>query len=494
MEIVQIVDGMKVRGVTNAFIGGEWYRPRRTYAEHSPVSRMPLVEVANCSPADVPLAVDWATTGLRNWGRLPPFERAKILSNWSEIIRASSEEVARVITLEMGKPLREARAEVQGSAQAVLWAAEEAKRIGGETIPSELPGRRLWTVRQPVGTVLGITPWNFPVSMVTRKAAPALAAGCSFILKPAENTPLSALVLAEMWKEAGGPGGVFQVLPTNDPGPLVDAVLKDRTVRKLTFTGSTETGRMLSEKAGRLLKKVSMELGGHAPFMVFADADLMAAARSLVAAKFSNGGQTCVSVNRVYVHEDVSTDFSDCLLELLRTLKVGDPFKTETDIGPLVNEQAVEKVNRQIEDATDKGARVLHGGTHDGLFFTPTLISGVEGNMKVLREETFGPLLPLTTFRSEREVLEAANGGPYGLAAYLWTSDISRAHRVSDALEFGLVGINDQRVFQPHLPFGGVKDSGFGREGGRWGVDSFLETKLVSLAIQENTELDEGGE
>jgi succinate-semialdehyde dehydrogenase/glutarate-semialdehyde dehydrogenase len=347
-----------------------------------------------------------------------------------------------------------------------------------------VPNKRLMAIKQPVGPVFAITPWNFPAAMVTRKAGPALAAGCSFILKPAEQTPLSGLYLAELWQQAGGPKGTLQVLPTSDPVPLSDALLADPQIRKLTFTGSTEVGRLLYRKAADTVKKISLELGGHAPFLIFDDADLDLAVREVVACKYRNAGQTCVCTNRIYVQSTVLDNFTERYVRATESLKVGDPLSDSTDIGPLVDEQGLTKVKQHIQDAVAKGAVLKTGGNAlDGLYFEPTVLTDITSEMKIMQEETFGPVAPIVAFDDEAEVISKANDTQYGLAAYLYTNDLSRAFRVSEALEYGIVGINDGVPAAPYAPFGGMKQSGLGREGGPWGIEEYLEIKYLSMTM-----------
>ena len=321
--------------------------------------------------------------------------------------------------------------------------------------------------------------------MVTRKAAPALAAGCTFILKPAEQTPLSALHLAALWEEAGGPAGTLQVLPTLNPGPVANTLIDDPRVRKVTFTGSTEVGRMLYERSAKTVKKISLELGGHAPYLVFEDADLERAVEDAIACKFRNTGQTCVCTNRIYVHSSLLEEFTRRYREAVEALKVGDPLSDETQIGPLVDKQGLEKVKAHVQDALDKGATLLTGGNAlEGLFFEPTVLAGVKGDMRLMSEETFGPVAPILSFEDDDEAVRLANDTPYGLAAYLYTNDLTRAFRVSERLEYGIVGVNDGVPSTPHAPFGGVKESGVGREGGKWGIEEYLEVKYISMRLR----------
>jgi succinate-semialdehyde dehydrogenase/glutarate-semialdehyde dehydrogenase len=395
-----------------------------------------------------------------------------------------ADELVPLMAMEMGKPVTEAAGELRYSMSFVEWYGEESKRVYGETIPSQFAKKRMLVMRQPSGIVYAITPWNFPHATVTRKVAPALAAGCVVILKPAEETPLSALYLGQLWRDAGGPEGTLQVLPAFDPVPVSDALLDDQRVRVLTFTGSTAVGTHLYARCAATMKRIALELGGHAPFLVFEDADVPSAVREVVACKFRNAGQTCVCTNRIYVHESIADRFVGALTESVAALRVGDPLETATQIGPLVNQQTLDKVQRHVADAADRGARVTTGGKSlGGLYFQPTVLTGVSPDMLLMREETFGPVAPVLRFRDDTEAVAMANDTPYGLAAYLWTSDLTRALRVSESLQYGIVGVNDGVPSTAQAPFGGVKSSGIGREGGRYGMDEFLDIKHVSIAL-----------
>jgi succinate-semialdehyde dehydrogenase/glutarate-semialdehyde dehydrogenase len=393
-------------------------------------------------------------------------------------------ELARLMAQEMGKPVTEARGEVRYAVSFVEWYAEEAKRVYGETVPSQAAHKRILVQPQPVGPVYAITPWNFPAAMITRKAAPALAAGCSVVLKPAEQSPLTALRLAELWVAAGGPPDVFQVLSASDPVAVSEVFFDDPAIRKLSFTGSTEVGVRLAAQAAKTMKRVSLELGGHAPFLIFGDADVDAAVREVVASKFRNAGQTCVCANRIYVHDAVHDAFVERLASAVSGLRVGDPLEEATQIGPLVDAQGLGKVRAHVDDAVARGARAVVGGAPgEGLVFQPTVLTGVARGMRILEEETFGPVAPVIRFSQDEDAVRQANDTPYGLAAYLWTRDLARAFHVAEALDYGIVGVNDGLPSAAQAPFGGVKMSGIGREGGKWGIQEFLDLKFISMGL-----------
>lgn len=469
---------------TRALIGADWVQTAKTFEVVSPYSGQALAQVADCGEAEAHRAVEAAVEAFQAWRETTAYERSSLLERWHHLIQQDELYLARLIALEMGKPVSEAQGEVRYAASFVKWYAEEAKRIYGEMVPSQFPHKRLLVLKAPVGPVYGITPWNFPAAMATRKLGPALAAGCTFILKPAEQSPLTALRLAELWLEAGGPPGTLQVLPCPDPVPLTRVMMAEERIRKLTFTGSTEVGRLLTQQSAATLKRVSMELGGHAPYLIFEDADLEKAVRDVVACKFRNAGQTCVCTNRVYVQRSILEAFARKLVEAVEGLTVGDPLEASTQIGPLVDAQGLEKVKGHVADAQQKGATVLTGGrAGQGLFYLPTVLAGVNPSMKIMQEETFGPVVPLLAFETEEEALAAANTSPYGLAAYLWTQNLSRAIRLAERLEYGIVGLNDAVPSTAQAPFGGVKASGYGREGGRWGLEEYLSVKYVSLGV-----------
>lgn len=417
------------------------------------------------------------------WKGVSAQKRADFLHRYADLILANVEDLALIMTAEQGKPLPEARGEVEHGARYVRWYAEEARRIYGTVLPTEQVGRRFMTVLEPVGVCAAITPWNFPCSTVLRKVAPALAAGCTVLVKPASHTPLSALALAVLAQEAGLPAGVLQIMPgrASEIGPVLTG---DPLVRGLSFTGSTAVGKKLMQQSATTVKRLSLELGGHAPFIVFADADLDAAVQGVLVCKFRNSGQTCVCANRLLVQEEVLPEFCNRLVRAVQGLRVGDGFSAGSDLGPLIDRAAVEKVEEHIADALACGAELACGGTRNpgqGYFFAPTLLTGATSAMRVAQEETFGPVLPVLSFKDEAEAVSLANDTPYGLAAYFYSRDINRIQRVAEALAFGMVGINTGRMSSEAAPFGGVKESGFGREGSRHGIREFLEVKTLCL-------------
>ncbi|HZG81064.1 MAG TPA: NAD-dependent succinate-semialdehyde dehydrogenase [Brevibacillus sp.] len=473
------------------YINGEWVSAEsgETLAVINPATCEEVGTVSFGDAREAKKAIDAAHEAFQSWSRLTARERSKYLSTLAELVRKNRDELAGLISAEMGKPLGEAKGEVLGAADNFVWYSEEAKRVYGETIPSSVANKRIMVLRQPVGVVGAITPWNFPINMVVRKIAPALAAGCTVVLKPAESTPLTAVRLFELIEQAGFPKGVVNLVVGNAES-VGREFLDNPKLSKIAFTGSTRVGKLLMEGAAKQVKRVSMELGGHAPFIVFADADLDAAVKGLFESKFRNSGQMCICTNRLYVHEEVADAFTEKLVERLKRAKVGDGREKETEIGPLVNERALNKVLEHIEDAKEKGAQVVFGGNRmtegdyaKGFFCEPTVISNVTTDMKITYEETFGPVVPIVRFTDEAEVVRQANDTRYGLAAYVYTRDNQRCFRMAEELEYGIVGINDGSPTQTQAPFGGFKESGIGREGGHFGMDEYLETKFVSFGL-----------
>ncbi|MEM5432680.1 NAD-dependent succinate-semialdehyde dehydrogenase [Cupriavidus oxalaticus] len=451
-----------------------------------PATGEAFASVPDSDAGDARLAVDAAAAAFPAWSRRTARERAQLIKRWHALILQHQEDLARIISTEQGKPLKEARGEVQYGASYVEWFAEEATRICGDIVAEAVPGRKLLVLKEPVGVVAAITPWNFPLAMIARKIAPALAAGCTVVAKPAEDTPLTALALAWLAQQAGIPAGVLNMVTASrehTPG-VVDAWLLDSRVRKITFTGSTPVGKHLARESAATLKKLSLELGGNAPFIVFEDADLDAAVDGLMASKFRNGGQTCVCPNRVYVHEAVHDDFVERLAQRVGALHVGPATEEAAQIGPMINARAVDKIARHVEDAVARGARVVTGGkrvrTEDGPhYYAPTVLVDATPAMELSCEETFGPVAPIFRFRDEAEVIRDANDTPFGLAAYFYSNDVRRIWRVAQALETGMVGINEGAIAAEAAPFGGVKESGYGREGSRHGLDDYMHTKYL---------------
>jgi succinate-semialdehyde dehydrogenase/glutarate-semialdehyde dehydrogenase len=468
-----------------AYVDGEWIGASKTLRVHNPATGRSLGDVPNLDPPHTVQAVDAAHRAFPGWRERTAQDRASILRSWFEAILRHREDLARLLTAEQGKPLRESRAEVTYAASFIEWFAEEARRAYGGVIPGHQPDKRLFVVKQPVGIVAAITPWNFPAAMVTRKLAPALAAGCTVVLKPSELTPFSALALAALAEEAGVPPGVLNVV-TGEPEPIGTVLTSDPRVRKFTFTGSTAVGKQLAARCMHTVKRMSLELGGNAPFIVFEDADLDLAVAGALASKFRNSGQTCVCANRLLIHESIYHEFCRRLAEQVSRFIVGDGLERETDQGPLINARAREKVHRHVTDALEKGARALVGAavrSGPGHFYEPTVLCGITTDMLLFREETFGPVAGVTSFATEEEATHLANDTPAGLAGYVFTENASRTWRVAEALDYGMVGINTGLLSTEVAPFGGVKDSGFGREGAREGLEEYLDTKLLCHRI-----------
>ena len=470
-----------------AFINGIWCKSDGGSATviRNPADDTAIASVPDMGATETKRAIEAAAAALPAWAARTAKDRSQLLRRWSELMLANSDDLATLMTAEQGKPLAEAKGEVAYAASFFEWFAEEGRRLYGETIPGHQPDKRLMVLRQPIGVVGAITPWNFPAAMITRKIAPALAAGCTVVSKPAPQTPFSALALAELAVRAGIPAGVFNVV-TGDAKAIGGVLTSHPLVRKFTFTGSTATGRILLAQCATTVKKASMELGGNAPFIVFDDADLDAAVVGAMASKYRNTGQTCVCANRFYVQDGVYESFAAKLVAAVNKLQVGDGLKSPTDQGPLINSLALAKVESHVGDAVAKGAKIATGGARHplgGNFYQPTVLTGVTSVMHVAREETFGPVAPLFRFRDEAEAIRLANDTEFGLAAYFYTRDLSRSWRVQEALEYGIVGVNTGIISTEVAPFGGVKQSGLGREGSRHGIDEYTEIKYVCVGI-----------
>ncbi len=473
---------------TRAYVGGAWIGADdgATFAVSNPARGDLICEVADLGRAEVARAIEAAEEARHGWAARTAKERANVLRRWYDLMMENQADLAAILTAEMGKPLAESTGEVAYGASFIEWFAEEAKRIYGETIPGHQADKRLMVIRQPIGVAASITPWNFPNAMITRKAGPALAAGCGFVARPASETPLSALALAVLAERAGIPAGVFNVVPSTRSADIGKEFCENPLVRKITFTGSTEVGRILLRQAADQVKKCSMELGGNAPFIVFDDADLDAAVEGAIACKFRNNGQTCVCANRIYVQEGVYDAFAEKLAAAVAKLKVGDGLEEGTALGPLISRDALEKVEAHLADARAKGAEVILGGRpHDlgGLYYEPTIVTGATCEMDFARDETFGPLAPLFSFKDEEDVIAQANDTIFGLASYFYASNLSRVYKVAEALEYGIVGVNTGIISTEVAPFGGVKQSGIGREGSRHGIEEYLEMKYICMSV-----------
>ncbi len=473
---------------TRAYLAGEWVDADSgaTFEVTNPARGDVIAEVADLSRAEAARAIDAAYTAQKEWAQWTGKERAAVLRRWFDLMVENADDLGRILTAEMGKPFPEARGEVLYGASFIEWFAEEAKRIYGETIPGHLRDKRITVIKQPIGVAASITPWNFPNAMITRKAGPALAVGCAFVARPASETPLSALALGVLAERAGIPKGVLSIIPSSRASEIGKEFTSNPKVRKLTFTGSTEVGRILLRQAADQVLKCSMELGGNAPFIVFDDADLDAAVEGALIAKYRNNGQTCVCANRIFVQAGVYDAFAEKLKKSAESMKVGDGLEEDVIVGPLINEDAVKKVEQHISDAVSKGAKVLTGGRRHalgGTFFEPTVITGATADMAFATEETFGPLAPLFRFETEEEAIAMANDTIFGLAAYFYARDISRITRVQEALEYGMVGVNTGLISTEVAPFGGVKQSGLGREGSHHGADEFVELKYICTSI-----------
>lgn len=473
---------------TQAYIDGQYINAvdRKTFSVTNPATLEEICQVADLGQKETEQAILAAEVAQKAWAKALPKERANILRRWFELVMQNQEELAQILSLEQGKPIAESRGEIAYGASFIEWFAEEAKRIYGDILPSDKTNHRLMVIKQPIGVVAAITPWNFPNAMITRKAAPALAAGCAVVVKPAAETPLSALALAELAHQAGLPKGLLNIVTGTDAVAIGKTLTESPIVRKVTFTGSTRVGKILMEQSACTVKKLALELGGNAPSIVFDDADLDNAVEGVFASKFRNSGQTCVCTNRIYVQAGIYEQFLAKFQQKVSQIKLGSANETGVTMGPLISQAAVDKVNQHIHNALELGAKVVMGGKAcelGGTFFEPTLLRDVTQSMLVAGDETFAPLAPIFKFETEEEVIQMANDTEFGLASYFFTQDISRIWRVSEALEYGMVGINEGLISNEIAPFGGVKESGLGREGSKYGLDEFLEMKYLCLKI-----------
>ncbi|MGG3664340.1 NAD-dependent succinate-semialdehyde dehydrogenase [Bacillus gobiensis] len=469
------------------YINGDWVTTKNKLSVHNPATGEIVSDVAFGGKEEAQSAVDAADKAFSTWSKATAKERSDILKRWFSLIQDHKESIGRLMTSEQGKPLPEAIGEVEYANSFVEWYAEEGKRVYGDIIPTSFKSKRIYVTKQPIGVIAAITPWNFPAAMITRKIAPALAAGCTAVIKPAEETPLTALRLAELAHEAGIPKGVLNVV-LGEAQEIAEVWQKDPRIRKISFTGSTEVGKILMRGASQTVKKVSFELGGHAPFIVFPDTDLDFAVNGLLKSKFRNAGQTCVCTNRVYVHDSIYEQFVQKTIEKIAGLKVGSGLEEGITIGPLINHEAKKKVQSHIKDAEEKGGQLYYHNNqtiNDGdLFVPPVVISNANDDMLCMNEETFGPVAPIARFQTADEVIKRANDTPYGLAAYLYTDNLSDAIKVSEGLDYGIIGVNDSLPSVVQAPFGGMKESGIGREGGYYGIEEYLETKYTSIRIR----------
>ncbi len=474
--------------ISQAFVAGDWVAADsgETFAITNPARGDVICKVADCGVSETRRAIEAAYKAQKPWAARTGKDRAAVLRKWYDLMIENADDLGAILTAEMGKPLAEAKGEILYGASFIEWFAEEAKRVYGETIPGHQESKRIVVLKQPVGVVASITPWNFPNAMIARKVGPALAAGCTFVAKPAAETPLSALAMALLAERAGVPKGVFSVVPSTASAEVGKEFTSNPKVRKLTFTGSTQVGRILLAQGAEQVMKMSMELGGNAPFIVFDDADIDAAVEGAMIAKYRNNGQTCVCANRIYVQDGIYDAFAAKLAKAVGNMKVGDGFESGTIAGPLITQAAVEKVEAHIADATAKGATVTAGGHRHalgGTFFEPTILTGVTRDMLVTNDETFGPVAPLFRFTDEADVIEQANDTIFGLASYFYANNLSRVWRVAEALEYGMVGVNTGLISTEVAPFGGVKQSGLGREGSHHGIEDYLEMKYICMEV-----------
>ncbi len=471
---------------TRSFINGEWAEADKTYDVVNPATGETVASVADFGRDGVKKAIDAAYDVQKDWAALTAKERADILLKWHDLMLENQEDLAQILTAEMGKPILEARGEIGYGASFLRWFAEECRRIDGDVIPGHQRDKRILVLKQPIGVVGSITPWNFPNAMIARKVAPALASGCTFVGRPAELTPLSATAMAVLGERAGIPKGVLNIVTGSEAAEMGKELCENTKVRKLTFTGSTRVGSILMQQCAGDIKKLSLELGGNAPFIVFNDADIDKAIEGCLISKFRNAGQTCVCANRIYVQSEVYDEFAEKLAAAMANLSIGNGADEATKIGPLINTNGLAKVEDHLSDAKDKGAKVISGGKRSDvgeLFFEPTVLTGVTNDMKVTREETFGPLAPLFKFETDDEVIARANDTEFGLACYFYSNDLSRVWKVTEELEYGIVGVNTGIISSAEGPFGGVKQSGLGREGSKYGIDDFLELKYVCMSV-----------
>ena len=465
---------------SEAYINGEWIKKETTFSIYNPYNQVKIAEVSDCTQVDTESAITAADHAFQIWSNYTANKRSRILQNWYKLIIENATDLAHILTIEQGKPLQEAIGEIKYGASYIEWFAEEAKRVYGDVIPGQSRKNRITVIKQPVGIVGAITPWNFPSAMITRKVAPALAAGCTVIVKPSEFTPLSALALAELSDRAGFPKGVINIVTTKDAASIGQSLTSNSKVKKISFTGSTPVGKIVLKQSADQIKKVTLELGGNAPFIVFADADIDAAVSGCYDSKFRNGGQTCVCTNRIFLHESIHNEFIEKFATKVKSIKTGYGLDKGVEIGPMINEDAVIKDINLIKDATNKGAKVIAGGMRKkGLFIEPTILCNIDSNMDIFSSEIFGPIAAIYKFNSESEVIEMANNTKYGLASYFYGRDYALIWRVAEALEFGMVGINTGLMSTVTAPFGGIKESGFGREGSKYGIDEYLNIKYM---------------
>ncbi|EGL19103.1 MULTISPECIES: NAD-dependent succinate-semialdehyde dehydrogenase [Paenibacillus] len=472
------------------YVNGQWIEADsgKTISVVNPSTLGEIATVPDSGEAETKAAIEAAHAAFQSWSTLSAYERSDILMRWYHLLMRHQEDLAETMTAEQGKPLSEAKGEITYAASFISWYAEEAKRLYGDIIPATSSGKRMFVLRQPVGVVAAITPWNFPAAMITRKVGPALAAGCTCIVKPAEQTPLTALYMAKLAEEAGIPAGVLNIV-TGEASVIGDTLFADSRVAKVTFTGSTEVGKHIMRASADTMKKISLELGGHAPVIVLDDADVELAAEQTLLSKFRNAGQTCVCANRIYVQKGIRAAFENLLADKIRALKVGDGMDPDSAIGPVIDEDGLNKIQKHVSDAVERGATVITGGSrkevpeHAGYFFEPTLLTGVTGSMLIMKEETFGPVAPIVEFTDPDDAVRQANDSPFGLASYVFTSNINHAIRLAERLQYGIVGVNDGLPSSAQAPFGGMKESGLGREGGKYGIEEYVEIKYISLGL-----------